>query len=110
MPYPSSVSATVIQIGGNSCGSFSGQFTLDGSADPPEYSYDSGDFAYARLARISPSGGDSWELLVSITSGACAGFHTFRLDTPADDPEGDYCLYLSGSTNCAAGQASVVAT
>lgn len=109
MSTPGSVTASVIEIGGTSCGTLHARMDFDSTSQPPEYYLVSGDFAYARLWQVDLGGGSvTWQLKVYVGSGQCAGLHSFRLTTPAASPLGDYCLWDGSSTNCDKGQAAVI--
>lgn len=69
------------------------------------YTGDEPDFAFVSLIPISVNGADTWELKVLGLGGtACRPAKTFRLATPSEYPEGDYCMLIGG---CAAGTAAV---
>jgi len=109
MAYPDEVTASVIEIGGNSCGTLQGLMRFDTTATPPEYYLVEGDFAYARLWRIDTGGQNyTWQLKVYAVSGTCVGLHNFRLTQAADDPVGDYCYFADDQIDCSMGKAGVV--
>jgi hypothetical protein len=111
MSYPDSIIASLVEIGGTSCGTIAGRLDWNSGAPTPQYDNVSGesDFSIARCTRVDLGGGQyTWELRLRYTGGGpCNGTHTFRRTVAADDPTGDYCKYVSGQINCNAGKAGV---
>jgi hypothetical protein len=113
MPYPSSLTAQLIQINGNSCGTISGILQFDDEAPSPEYYLTEGDFSYARIWQDDIGGGQkTWymKLYYQGVGSPCFGLYTFRLSEDADNPVGDYCRWTGSAINCSTGQASAVVT
>lgn len=107
--YPDYVLVSLLEIGGNSCGTIQQRCEWVADADPPTYTRtNAGDMPMCQLKRTILGGGAvTWDLTLFTSIGACAGFHFMRRSTAADDPTGNYCK-LSGSTiDCDAGKAAV---
>lgn len=86
-----------------------GQQTLTKINDSA-YSGTDGPFTLVNLLAIDDGGSDSWALQIinfDQTPSGCFGVTNYRLDTPSDDPVGEYCKWNGSSKDCSAGRAVV---